>query len=226
MSLLILLQSIWPADKLNRLNRLYCKIQLLLTGTRVEYVISDKIDSCKNYLFCQNHVNLLDHVTMYNSTTHFKQGIELTEHFKIPFYGWFMKQRGTIGIERHKSNLENLSKKIEQEIARNHSILFFPEGGRTLDGHLKPFKSGIFKVADNLNIEIVPVVVSGMYKVLKKGSWHMTPGQKVTVTCLDPVLLSENSQVSLDEKINCIRQMMQETLILNEKKHLYASHTI
>jgi 1-acyl-sn-glycerol-3-phosphate acyltransferase len=208
MSLLMILQWFIPADKLEPLTRLYCRIQLMLTGSRITYHIDPRIDNTKNYFFCQNHVNLLDHVTVYNATPHFKQGIELASHFGIPFYGWFMKQRGTIGVRSGNGGNRALLKSIESELKQNHSLLFFPEGGRTLNGQLKPFTPGLFKVADTLNIEIVPVVVCGMYKVLQKGDWHIMPFQKVDVYLLEPRDLKLMPQVNLAEKVNAIEELM------------------
>jgi 1-acyl-sn-glycerol-3-phosphate acyltransferase len=218
MSLMMLLQLFVPADKMEPITRCYCRVQLWLTGTRVRYVVSPKLEADQTYFFCQNHVNLLDHVTIYSATPHFKQGIELASHFSVPFYGWFMKQRGTLGIYPGKQQMRQLQAAIQNELHCGHSILFFPEGGRTLDGQLKPFKPGLFAIAQTLNVEIVPVVVRGMYQVLRKGDWHLTPFQHVEVIFGDPVRVNELPGDSLNDKVQSLRQAMSAVLNGYEEK--------
>ena len=62
-----------------------------MLGTRLRHEVHPDVDPARPYMFVQNHVNLLDHCTVYNATPHFKQGVELAKHFEIPVYGWFMR---------------------------------------------------------------------------------------------------------------------------------------
>jgi 1-acyl-sn-glycerol-3-phosphate acyltransferase len=91
--LTILYQFVEP-DRVQLLERWYCKLQLALTFNRQAYRTHPEIDPQTQYLFIQNHTSHLDFVAMYNATPHFKQGVELEAHFDYPFYGWFMKARG------------------------------------------------------------------------------------------------------------------------------------
>lgn len=181
-----------PSDRTEPLSRLYCRGQVAMTGARWRSVVDPAIDPARPYLFASNHVNLLDHVTMYCATPHFKQGLELESHFKIPVYGWFMRQRGTIPVKRGRdagrAQLDELKAHFAREIERGHSILAFPEGTRTRDGRVGPFKRGVFQIARDLSLPIVPVSVTGMYEILRAGSALMRPGGTVTVYCDAPIL--------------------------------------
>jgi 1-acyl-sn-glycerol-3-phosphate acyltransferase len=181
-----LLHQVLPPDRCEGVSRLYCRGQVALTGSRWRAVVHPEVRADQPYLFAQNHVNLLDHVTMYPATPHFKQGIELAQHFKIPFYGWFMKARGTIGVVRG-AGPEALREAMRQEVARGHSILGFPEGTRTRDGRVGPFRRGLFHLARDLELPVVPTAVTGMYAVLRTGSWVLRPGHQVTVWCEAPL---------------------------------------
>jgi 1-acyl-sn-glycerol-3-phosphate acyltransferase len=140
------------------------------------------------YMFAQNHVNLIDHCTVYDGTPHFKQGIELASHFELPFYGWFMKQRGTIPVYRdRRDGQERLLQSVRSEVARGHSILAFPEGTRTRNGRVGRFKSGLLRIAHALELPIVPVAVTGMFEVMRKGEPYIHPGLRVTVYLERPV---------------------------------------
>lgn len=178
-----------PPDRTDWLSRLYCRGQVALTGARWRAVVDPAVDPHRAYLFVANHVNLLDHVTMYPATPHFKQGMELASHFDIPVYGWFMRQRGTIPVESGAgaAQLDALRARVAAEVARGHSILAFPEGTRTRDGRVRRFRKGVFVLARDLGLPIVPVTVTGMYEILRADSGLMRPGREVTVYCDAPI---------------------------------------
>lgn len=180
--------TLLPSHRTEFLNRLYCKGQVALTGSTWRAVVHPDVDPNQPYLFAQNHTNHFDHVTLYPATPHFKQGLELEQHFKIPFYGWFMKARGTIPVRSGKDGqTPAIMARMRDEVARGHSILAFPEGHRTPDGRVGPFRRGVFFIARDLGLPIAPVAVTGMYRVMRKGSWVIRPGQEVTVYVDKPI---------------------------------------
>ncbi|MEY4575969.1 MAG: hypothetical protein RL701_672 [Pseudomonadota bacterium] len=174
--------------RLQWLERLYTRGQVALTGARWQSVVDPAIDPNTPYLFFQNHVNHLDHCTMYSATPHFKQGVELEEHFRYPVYGAFMRSRGTLPVRRTgRDALHRLRDQMAAELQRGRSLLVFPEGTRTLTGHLGDMQSGVFWIAQELGVPIVPVTVTGMYRVMRKGSLLIRPGYDVTVYCDAPI---------------------------------------
>lgn len=193
-------------DRTEWLSRLYCRGQVAMTGARWRSVIDPAVDPNTPYLFACNHVNLLDHVTMYNATPHFKQGLELESHFKIPVYGWFMRQRGTIPVKRGGGQAE-IRERFRQELAKGHSILAFPEGTRTRDGRVGPFKKGVLHIARDVGLPIVPVSVTGMYEILRAGSSRMRRGREVVVTCdapIDPTGVPDDGLDALAERVRSV----------------------
>jgi 1-acyl-sn-glycerol-3-phosphate acyltransferase len=183
------LSLVMPPDRIEGLSRLYCRGQVALTGARWRSEVDPGIDPATPYLFASNHVNLLDHATMYPATPHFKQGLELESHFRIPVYGWFMRMRGTIPVRRVADRLANeeLRQHMAAEVARGHSILAFPEGTRTRDGRVGRFRKGIFRIARDLSLPVVPVAVTGMFEILRAGSALFRPGGEVVVWCGAPI---------------------------------------
>jgi 1-acyl-sn-glycerol-3-phosphate acyltransferase len=178
-----------PSDRTEWLSRLYCRGQMVLTGAKWEAHVHPDIDPKQPYIFCQNHVNLLDHATMYNATPHFKQGLELADHFSIPVYGWFMRQRGTIAVHRgSRDAFDKLRDGFVREIDQGHSVLAFPEGTRSRTGRVGKFRKGVFMVAQELGVPVVPVAITGMFEVLRPGSSLFRPGRVVSVYCDAPIL--------------------------------------
>jgi len=185
--LTVLYQFVNP-DRVQFLERWYCKLQLALTFNKQTHHVHPGVDPSTQYLFIQNHTSHLDHVAMYTATPHFKQGIELETHFEYPFYGWFMKARGTIPVPKNRQRaLEALRHAVRSEVDSDHSILGFPEGHRTLTGHVGRFHDGVFRIAIELGVPIVPVAVTGLYDVLHKGSLIIRPGNEIIVYVEEPI---------------------------------------
>ena len=188
MGLQIALYGRFDPRRLQWLERLYTRGQVALTGSRWRAVVDPAIDPRRPYVFMQNHVNHLDHCTMYCATPHFKQGVELEEHFRYPVYGAFMRRRGTIPVKRGDlGQLRELITRMRADLNAGKSLLVFPEGTRTLDGHLGPLQPGLFRVVQQLGAPVVPVTVTGMYRVMRKGSFLIRPGHEVTVHCGAPI---------------------------------------
>ncbi len=187
MGSMMALQTFLRSDQIEWLNRLYVRGQVALTGSKWRAVVHPDVDPNRQYVFACNHVNHFDHCTMYDATPHFKQGLELAKHFEYPVYGWFMRQRGTIAVHRGASQTRRLMEDFKREIDAGHSILAFPEGHRTRDGRVRPFKRGVFHIARELDIPIVPVAVTGMQHVMRADSWIIRPGNTVTVYCEQPI---------------------------------------
>jgi 1-acyl-sn-glycerol-3-phosphate acyltransferase len=185
--LTVLYQFIRP-DRVQFLERLYCTLQLALTFNRQTHHVHPDVDSDTQYIFIQNHTSHLDHVAMYTATPHFKQGIELETHFGYPFYGWFMKARGTIPVPKDQRRaLLALLRAVRAEVDAGHSILCFPEGHRTPTGHVGRFQDGLFHIAIRLGVPVVPVAVTGLYEVMHKGSLVIRPGNEIVVYVEEPI---------------------------------------
>lgn len=211
MGTLMVAQRFLPSHRLERLTRIYTRGQIVAAGSRLRYEVHPDVDPKGVYMFAQNHVNLLDHCTMYNATPHFKQGIELADHFKLPIYGWFMKQRGTIPVYRNKNQREMMAimeERMREEVARGHSLLAFPEGTRTTDGRVGPFRNGVLKLGHRLGLPIVPVAVTGMFEVLRKNDNLIVPGGNVTVYIERPIETKDVSDQDFPALIRHVRDIV------------------
>jgi 1-acyl-sn-glycerol-3-phosphate acyltransferase len=210
MALQMALYRRFEPRRLQWLERLYTRGQVALTGSRWRAVVDPAIDPGRPYVFMQNHVNHLDHCTMYCATPHFKQGVELEEHFRYPLYGAYMRRRGTLPVKRGDfAQLRELVVRMRAELAAGNSLLVFPEGTRTVDGHLGPLQPGLFRIVAQLGAPIIPVTVTGMYRVMRKGSLLIRPGHIVTVYCDAPIEtagLGRKDVPALVELVRCAIQ--------------------
>jgi 1-acyl-sn-glycerol-3-phosphate acyltransferase len=200
-------------ERVQWLERLYTRGQVALTGSRWRAVVDPAIDPKRAYFFFQNHTNHLDHCTMYSATPHFKQGVELEEHFRYPIYGAFMRSRGTVPVRRGGvSEFIALRDRMGAELARGRSLLVFPEGTRTLTGQLGAMQTGVFRIAQALGAPIVPVTVTGMYRVMRKGSLLIRPGHDVTVYCDAPIETAGTTRKDLRALMKRVENVIQSRL--------------
>ncbi|HXH47911.1 MAG TPA: lysophospholipid acyltransferase family protein [Terriglobia bacterium] len=109
------------------------------------------------------------------------------EFFRIPIMGTGMRMRGFIPVDR--TNRERAFAAVDQAVASlkaGHSFLVFPEGTRSRTGKLQVFKKGVFVMAIEAGMPIVPISVSGATKIMRPGDFRIHPGP-VQITIHDPI---------------------------------------
>lgn len=123
---------------------------------------------------------------------------------KIPFFGWALARSGAISLDR--SNPEEAVQRLmsgAHRMADGWSLLIYPEGSRSPDGNLQPFKKGAFRLAVHAGIPILPVTINGAFKIWPKKTLRFRPGH-ILVSIGDPI-----STEGLDE--DDIPHLMSET---------------
>ena len=99
------------------------------------------------------------------------------ETFRYPIFGLILKKYGIIPIVRQKIRKAIASlKDAEEAIKQGTSFLISPEGTRTLNGEIGPFKKGPFHLAVNTNATIVPIALKGGFRAKRKNDWRLHPG--------------------------------------------------
>ncbi len=93
------------------------------------------------------------------------------ELFKIPFFGLLLRFGGDIPLRRaEKNSVLDMLEECRRTLAGGLSIMMFPEGTRSRDGHLRPFKDGAFQLAIETGAPILPVAIAGSRSCLPTGS--------------------------------------------------------
>jgi 1-acyl-sn-glycerol-3-phosphate acyltransferase len=142
----------------------------------VEVVGAQKLESNRTYLFMANHVSIFDVPLLAGFLPGTVRGIEERGHFKWPLYGHVIRRLGNIPIDRGNvfSSIKSL-RKAAGRLSRAKSIAIMPEGTRTTDGSLRPFKRLPFLMAKEAGIDLVPVGLSGLFSLKNKLSWKIKP---------------------------------------------------
>lgn len=156
-------------------------VPLSLTRMRVHY--HPGFEPERRSIYMQNHVNLLDGMVASAAIPHAFSGLMNAWQFKIPIYGWLMSMSKGIPVHRGRRDrvLQEISDAARERKRIGMSVLTFPEGHRTVDGKVAPFRRGVFMMARNAEMPVVPIAVRGMYEVNRKGELAFHPGRTVDV---------------------------------------------
>jgi 1-acyl-sn-glycerol-3-phosphate acyltransferase len=190
----------WP-------QRVFFRNILRLAGVKFEVHRSPGFNPQKTSIFISNHVNIFDPFVVYSAIPQFFRGFELESHFKIPIYGWMMGRFGNIPVpdEPSRESLDIMTQRSKTALDSGISLIAFAEGSRTRDGHVQPFKKGIFNLAQKFGIPIVPVSIVGAYQFFQTGNWMLFPG-KITVYLHDTIDTSNIGRADVE----ALRQRVQE----------------
>lgn len=147
--------------------RLLCRI----ADIRVRVEGQENLDPSLTYIFVGNHTSQIDIWTFQGYIPHDFRWIAKKELFAIPLFGAAMRAVGFISIDRSRGRqaVQSLNDAAAR-IAEGTSVLIFPEGTRSPDGHLKPFKTGAIMLAIKAGVPVVPVGFNGTHQTLPKGS--------------------------------------------------------
>jgi len=216
-SLLILLGIFIDPRKNDRPQRWLCRNLLRLAGVGFEVRRSPGFDPRRTGFFIINHVNLFDPFVLYSAIPQFVRGWELESHFRIPVYGWMMKRFGNVPVPdlSKPSDLKRMWKLTQAALDDGVSLAVFPEGSRTRNGRVGPFKDGVFRVAQQLGYPIAPVSIVGSFEFNRKDSWMLRPSRIVvhlhdTIETAD---LGKDDIAALRERVRrIISQPMDEAM--------------
>lgn len=160
--------------------RIWGRITCKIAGVRVRIEGLGNIAANQTYIFVANHVSQFDILTFQGYFPHDFRWIAKKELFRIPIFGTAMRRTGFISMDRThgRKALKSLNKAAEQ-IAGGTSVIIFPEGTRSRDGRLHPFKTGAIMLAIKAGVPVVPIGINGTYSILPKGKLLAGSGEVV-----------------------------------------------
>ena len=151
--------------------------RLILFFGGVTYLVKgiENLDPEGNYIFAGNHASGFDILLAFAGLPYWVVSIAKIELKSIPVLGWVMAAAGHIFVDRgqHEKAMVSLENAKNTLKKMPRSVLLFPEGTRTKDGSLRPFKRGGLMLGIETGIPIVPVAFAKTFEMLAKGSWTM-----------------------------------------------------
>jgi len=211
--LVIIFASFLPNGKIlgTKLYNIFGLSGLIAAGIDLKVTGAEKIDASQSYVVISNHPSTLDiftHITALPVSIRF---LTKTELFRIPILSRVLKILGLPRIDRKNAqmNLPKINESIQRVIDNKNSIMIFPEGTRSNQKELLPFKKGAAHVAKQFNLPIIPVVTHNSHNLMIKGSVWFKSGQ-IHVQILDPITNIEDYDI--DELTNLIYLKVSENL--------------
>jgi 1-acyl-sn-glycerol-3-phosphate acyltransferase len=193
---------------LHVLARLWANSILWVSRVKITVTGSEKLDPQRSYIYMPNHQSNADIPLLLGRLPVQFRWLAKAELFRIPIFGRAMRGVGYISIDRsnRKSAFASL-KRAAQTIRNGTSVLIFPEGTRSRDGRILPFKKGGFVLAVDAGVPIVPIVIRGTRDIIPKGHFMIHPAP-VTMEILDPVETEAYTRKTKDALLERIRAIL------------------
>ena len=171
---------------------------IMVPGWKVNIIGKKKLNN-KTKIIVANHQSQEDILLIYRLGVPFRW-ISKAEIFKIPFYGWLMYLKGDIKLQRSsKSSIRKM-------------MTIFPEGTRSKTDNLGNFKEGAFKLAQNMEIPIVPIVIHGTGHTFIYPNGTFKGKHNITLKVLDEIPYSEFKNLDTKELAKQVRNLIQSEL--------------
>ena len=174
----------WPAHYWSR----FC---CFISGVRVEVKGRENIDKNTSYVFTANHQGAFDIWSIYGYLNHNFIWMMKKELESIFMVGWACKISGHVYVDDSGvSNIRHTIEEAEQKLKGGRSLVIFPEGSRSWDGKMIPFKRGAFMLAAEFRRPVVPITVDGSFKAMPRFTYNIRP-VKITLTIHKPIMPGE-----------------------------------
>ena len=197
-------------DPLHNIARLWARSILVASRIKVTVKGMSNIDPASPYIYMPNHQSNFDIPVLLGHLKVQFRWLAKMELFKIPIFGRAMRKAGYISIDRN--NRESAFKSLAvaaNQIRNGVSVLIFPEGTRSRDGKIRPFKKGGFVMAIDAGVPIVPVVITGTRAIMPKGKFRVYKGH-VRMDIQKPIHTSTFTRETKEALMESVRRDMCE----------------
>ncbi len=193
---------------MHKIARFWGKSILVVSRIKVSVKGLSNIDPSSPYIYMPNHQSNFDIPVLLGHLTVQFRWLAKMELFKIPIFGRAMRNVGYISIDRsnRQSAFESLKVAVEK-IKSGVSVLIFPEGTRSRDGKIRPFKKGGFVMAIDSGVPIVPVVITGTRAIMPKGRFRVYPGH-VSMVIYKPIETSTYTPETKEALMENVRRVI------------------
>ncbi len=173
------LPLVGSATRCDCIPRLWVRLVLRCAGVRLDVSGAEAVDWSKPAVVVANHQSWFDVFALIAALPGRVRFVAKQELGRIPIFGRAWRGCGHIGLDRsdRRQAIESLNRAGEKMHEESLAVTMFPEGTRSLDGRLYPFKKGAFVLAIRAGVPIVPVGMSGSGAVMPKGSFRVRSGE-------------------------------------------------
>lgn len=191
---------------------LWSKFSCLITPLSFTLQGRGNVNKEQCYVLVANHQSYYDVLLLVGFLPLNLKWVMKMELKKIPVFGFACEKVGHIFVDR--GNRKAALASVEQAkatIQGGSGIMFMPEGTRSSDGKLLPFKKGAFRFALDIGLPIVPVSIAGTNRILPKGTLDVFPG-RASIIIHEPINPATYGEDKMEELIAAVREKIQQGL--------------
>lgn len=153
-------------------SRFTCRLFLM----RVVVEGKENIQKNTSYVFVANHQGAYDIWAIYGYLGHNFKWLMKKELEKIFAVGPACKCAGHVFVDDSSiAGIKETIKESEKTLKHGMSLVIFPEGSRSRDGKMIPFKRGAFMLAAEFKLPVVPITINGSFRAMPRSTYNMTP---------------------------------------------------
>lgn len=190
----------WPAH-------IWSRCVCFLLCVRVKVKGRENLSPKQSYVFVANHQGAFDIWAILGYLNHNFKWLMKKELEKLPLVGFACRKAGYVFVD--DSSLHGIKDTIaeaEQRLRGGMSVVIFPEGSRTRDGRMTPFKRGAFMLAAEFRLPVVPISIDGSFRAMPRDTYNATP-TTITLTLHKPIWPGENGFNTKKLMAECRREI-------------------
>lgn len=185
---------------------------LILATTNVDVTVSgiERLRRDVTYVFVSNHQSIYDIPIIFVSIPHQLRIIAKESLGRLPILGWHLRWTGHLLVNRARPS-SKIGERISKLLRDGFSLIVFPEGTRSRDGNVAPFKRGVFLLSVEASLPVVPVAVVGSRHVMRKGRLMTCPGE-VQLVIHEPILTASLTAADVRNLSDRVRETINSSV--------------
>lgn len=177
-------------------------------GVRLEVRGQENVDPRRSYVVVANHRSDFDIMACFVAVPVPIRYLAKQELFRVPVLASAMRAIGIIEVDReaHASIHDQINRQAKDLVAKGRSLMIYPEGTRSRDGSMRPFKKGAFTMAVAAGLPVLPVTIHG-----SRAAWppvRLVRGGTITVVIDDPIETEDLGRKEIDALRDGVRDLM------------------
>jgi 1-acyl-sn-glycerol-3-phosphate acyltransferase len=214
--LVVVIARVNPTSpNIERIARVWSRLWLATSGCALEVSGSELVDPARSHIVVANHLSVLDIMACFLAVPLPIRFLAKKELFRIPILAPAMRAIGIVEVDRRARSAihEKVNRQARELMLSGRSLIIFPEGTRSRDGELRPFKKGAFTMAVAGGIPILPLTIAGTFRAWPPSGLLVHGGRKIMAVIDAPI---ETSGMGKED----VARLTEDTRTIIEKRYL------
>ena len=194
----------------------WSRLLLYIGGIDYRIIGLDNLDPKGSYLFAANHESALDIPLVFAGLPYHIVAVAKIELKRIPIFGWSMMAGGHFFVDRknRKRAMKSLENAKTSMLKNPRSIIIYPEGTRSNDGSIGPFKKGGLVLAIDMDLPVVPVALCGTRECMGDEKFTLNNNTTIEMRIGKPI---ETNALGYEDRNKFVENVRDEVVRLKSK---------